>query len=244
MVDVLTSADWPPARHRLAGLQHTHPATHAMQRFHDGKPFLRQAQICALIGAFSLFSQSRMLADVETEHTHPITEFSNSADDKMGWAVVDDGVMGGLSEGKMSTMPNGIMRFEGMLSLENDGGFSSIRTSRLQSLDLSKMSGLRLRVKGDGRTYQVRLESDARWGSNRVVSFHADFATKKDEWVEVNVPFSAFIGSWRGRELPEMKLNTAKIERIGLMLADKTPGQFMLLIDWIRAYFNGDTRSK
>lgn len=67
--------------------------------------------------------------------------------------------------------------FSGMLSLENNGGFSTFRSSDLK-LDLSNHLGLLLRVKGDGRTYQVRLATDALFRGMEV-SFAAEFATVK-----------------------------------------------------------------
>lgn len=51
------------------------------------------------------------------------------------WKVVNDGVMGGVSEGGMSEMSN-VMLFEGFLSLENNGGFSSVQVKPEPPLDL------------------------------------------------------------------------------------------------------------
>ena len=70
--------------------------------------------------------------------------------------------MGGLSKGSLEFTDNETMRFFGNLSLENNGGFSLAQTKRV-NLDLSRDLGLLLRVKGDGRTYEARLESDARF---------------------------------------------------------------------------------
>jgi hypothetical protein len=94
----------------------------------------------------------------------PITEFEASNDDKLEWRIVDDGVMGGLSKGKISFTDSGTMKFSGKLSLENNGGFSSVRTTEVD-LDLLEREGLAMRVKGDRRTYQLRLNTDARYRS-------------------------------------------------------------------------------
>ncbi|NNM29642.1 MAG: CIA30 family protein [Akkermansiaceae bacterium] len=165
-----------------------------------------------------------------------ITEFKKEEDAKFQWTVVDDGVMGGLSKGKMAIVDAGVLRFEGVLSLENNGGFSSIRTGRFDTMDLAAHKGLVLRVKGDGRTYQVRLETDARFRGTMAVSFSADLPTTKGEWTEVKVPFKNFRGSWRGRDLPDAKFDPGKIQRLGLLLGDKKPGPFRMEVDWIRAY--------
>ena len=162
-----------------------------------------------------LFNASADDQKKATKSSESFAEFTPEERDKLQWRVVDDGVMGGLSKGRISFGESGVVRFEGILSLENNGGFSSIRTARMEPRDLSKVEGLVVRVKGDGRTYQLRLESDARYRGSWPVSFKADIATTKDKWIEVRLPFSAFKGGWRGRDLSEKKLNPAKIERVG-----------------------------
>ena len=56
---------------------------------------------------------------------------------KGDWKVVNDGVMGGVSKGGMSDMGN-VMLFEGYLSLENNGGFSSVQVKPDPILDLGE----------------------------------------------------------------------------------------------------------
>jgi NADH dehydrogenase [ubiquinone] 1 alpha subcomplex assembly factor 1 len=52
------------------------------------------------------------------------------------WQTVNDGVMGGVSDGQFK-ISNQTMEFFGTLSLENDGGFASVR-SRPTKLSLEK----------------------------------------------------------------------------------------------------------
>ncbi len=163
-----------------------------------------------------------------------LAEFTPAEVETLGWKVVDDGVMGGLSKGNFVVSPEGIATFSGRLSLENNGGFSSVRTGDL-GRDLGAFQGLRLRVKGDGRTYQLRLNTDARWRGMEV-SFKAEFATQKGEWAEVRVPFQNFVGSFRGRTLRDEVFEPTKIRRLGVLLGDKNPGDFKLELDWIRPY--------
>ena len=163
-----------------------------------------------------------------------VAEFDRKEADSLGWRVVDDGVMGGLSKGKIQISNDGILTFSGKLSLENNGGFSSLRTGDLK-MDLTGAEGLVARVKGDGRTYQMRFSTDARFRGMEV-SFKADFKTKKGEWIEVKVPFSQFKGSFRGMSLSKEKFDPGKIRRVGLLLGDKKQGPFELQVDWIRAY--------
>ncbi len=163
-----------------------------------------------------------------------LTEFDKKSDGGLEWRVVDDGVMGGLSKGKVGMTDSGTMRFNGTLSLENNGGFSSIRTNSV-SLDISDAEGLQMRVKGDGRSYQVRLSTDAKFRGMEM-SFMAEFPTKKGKWTEVRVPFSQLEGTWRGRSLPDAKFDPSKVTRLGLLLADKKPGKFALEVDYVRTY--------
>jgi len=161
-----------------------------------------------------------------------ITEFDGK--DGIAWQVVNDGVMGGLSEGKLTPTQAGTMMFSGMLSLENNGGFSTFRSGDLK-LDLSSHSGLLLRVKGDGRTYQVRLATDALFRGMEV-SFAAEFATTKGEWVEVKIPFAGFKGSFRGLDLPNERLDTSKVRRVSILIGDKKQAPFAVELDFIRTY--------
>ncbi|MFT5468265.1 MAG: transforming growth factor-beta-induced protein [Verrucomicrobiales bacterium] len=166
-----------------------------------------------------------------------VTEFDAAETDAFGWQIVNDGVMGGLSKGAIEIASEGTMRFSGELSLKNNGGFSTVRSKDVQ-LNLSNDLGLLLRVKGDGRTYQARLASDARF-RNMEVSFMGEFETTKGQWQEVKIPFASFKGSFRGTDLPNEMLNPAMIQRIGILLGDKQEGPFDLEIDWIRTCGKG-----
>jgi hypothetical protein len=151
------------------------------------------------------------------------------------WRAINDGVMGGLSQSGMSVTESGIGVFAGHVSLENNGGFASVRTS-LGDTDLSAFSGLALRVKGDGRRYRLRLRTDNRFDG---VAYQATFETSREGWQVVELPFDAFLPTYRGRTLRDVPpLNTAAIYQLGFMIADKQEGRFRLEIDWVRAYMN------
>lgn len=161
-----------------------------------------------------------------------ITEFNPEENAVLEWRIVNDGVVGGLSKGKVELTDAGTMRFFGELSLENNGGFSTVRSEAVD-LNLSDDLGLLLLVKGDGRTYEARLESDASY-RGMPISFAGEFKTTKGKWQQVKIPFSAFRGTFRGTTLPEAMLNPSVIKRLGILLADKKQGPFALEIDWIR----------
>lgn len=167
-----------------------------------------------------------------------VAEFDKAESDSLSWRVVDDGVMGGLSKGNFGVSDGGILTFKGTLSLENNGGFSSIRTEKVK-MDLSGADGLLVRVRGDGRTYQMRFGTDARFRGMEI-SFMAEFKTSKGEWVEVKIPYDQFKGSFRGMKLKDEVFDPSKVSRLGLLLADKNPGAFEINVDWIRTYGGAD----
>ena len=176
-----------------------------------------------------------------TAKENMIANFSEDGTDSLKWRITDDRVMGGRSQGKFEITNQGTMRFSGNLSLENNGGFSSVRSGGV-SFDLSDSEGLALRVKGDGRKYQVRLGTEARYRSWDV-SFSAGFQTKKDTWVNVRIPFSDFKAGFRGRSLDQVSFDPSKIRRLGILLGDKKPGRFEVEIDSISAYSGGSSNT-
>jgi len=169
-----------------------------------------------------------------------ISELEPADQKEMGWQIVNDGVMGGLSKGNIE-FADGVMKFWGILSLENNGGFSLAETRKL-NLDLSNDLGILLRVRGDGRTFSIRLKSDARF-RNMPVSFAGELPTTKGEWQQVKVPFSSFKGGFRGRNLPDAVLDTSQIQQLGIILGDKQAGPFQIEVDWIRTYGKGQGKN-
>lgn len=52
----------------------------------------------------------------------------DSPDAAQQWQAVNDGVMGGISDGRFRITADQTMEFSGTLSLENNGGFASVRS--------------------------------------------------------------------------------------------------------------------
>ena len=138
------------------------------------------------------------------------------------WQAINDGVMGGVSAGRMVAAEQGL-RFEGVLSLENNGGFASVRRSI--DHDLPGAGAVRLQVRGDGRTYQFRLRQDDRWDG---IAWRAEFTTTGERQT-VELPFAQFVPVFRGRRVPDAgPVVPGRIRQIGFMLADRTAGPFAL----------------
>ena len=140
------------------------------------------------------------------------------------WRSINDGVMGGLSAGGMAQSDEGL-KFSGTLSLENNGGFSSVRRS--VSEDLSNATGVLIQVRGDGREYQFRIRQSASFDG---VSWSAAFSSS-DEWQQIEIALDQFTPVFRGRAVPQAgPVVPSGIQQIGFLVADKTAGRFELEI--------------
>ena len=138
------------------------------------------------------------------------------------WRSINDGVMGGLSAGGMVQSDQGL-KFTGRLSLENNGGFSSVR--RLVKQDLSSATAVRIEVRGDGREYQFRIRQGNGFDG---VAWRAVFSSS-DEWQQIDIPLDQFIPVFRGRLVPQAgPVVPSGIRQIGFLLADKNAGRFEL----------------
>ena len=160
----------------------------------------------------------------------PLFDFTG-ADAAKQWQAVNDGVMGGVSEGKFKITEAKTMEFFGTLSLANNGGFASVR-SKAKKLDLEKGDTLVARVRGDGREYTLNLYPNR---SRAAFSYRATVQTKKDEWIEVKVPLDEFDATSFGRVVREAgAVKPEEVSSVGFLLGDKKAGPFKMEIEWIK----------
>lgn len=178
---------------------------------------------------FLLFCSPLLSASDPEASMRTLMNFDNTAPEPR-WSAVNDGVMGGQSVGS-ATIADGMLQFSGELSLANNGGFSSVRSVG-RDFDLSTATTVVLRVRGDGRRYQLRLATDARY-RGLPVSYGAPFETTAGRWIEVRVPLATLSPAVRGTPLQGMPLDPSRVREIGLLIADKREGAFALTLDWI-----------
>ena len=161
--------------------------------------------------------------------TEPIKLFDfNKNKDVKQWLVVDDTVMGGRSGSTFYLNDEGRGVFEGEVSLENNGGFSSVRY-RMEELSAVNHTGFEIRLKGDGKRYQFRLKSDA---SDRHAYVH--YFQTSGEWQTIGISFSDMYPSFRGRRLEMDNYPGRVMTEIAFLIVNKKPEQFRLEIDWIK----------
>jgi monofunctional biosynthetic peptidoglycan transglycosylase len=147
------------------------------------------------------------------------------------WSAQNDDVMGGVSKGD-AVVRDGVLRFSGSLSFENNGGFAQVRIRDL-AYDLSGKKGVRMKIMGDGRTYQFRIATDARHRGSKI-AYSAEFPTKAGEWTEVVVAFADLKPSHRGKKLDGPPADLSQVEELSLFIGDKCEGSFSLVVEWIR----------
>ncbi len=153
------------------------------------------------------------------------------------WQTVNDGVMGGVSDGKFKITDKKTLEFYGTLSLENNGGFASVR-SRAKKLGLEKGDVLVARVRGDGRDYSMNLYVPR---PLTAFSYRAAVKTKKDEWIEVKLPLDKFEATSFGRVVRDARpLDPAEVNALGFLLGDKKAGPFRLEVEWIKVVRGGE----
>jgi len=146
------------------------------------------------------------------------------------WQVVNDDVMGGISRSQFHPGTNGFAIFRGAVSLENNGGFASVRSPAIVAAP-DGSDGFRLRVRGDGRQYKFTARTEDGFDS---VLYQKAFATRAGEWLEVVVPFAELAPTFRGRVLPDAaKFNPARLRAVGFLISDRQAGPFRLEIEWI-----------
>lgn len=149
-----------------------------------------------------------------------------------GWEIVNDEVMGGISR-STTMIKDKTAIFQGSLSLENYGGFASVRTLP-RDFNLHGYHGLILHVRGDGKRYRLRLRTD---DEHDGIAYQAIFTTEPGIWLTVSLPFRIFVPVFRGKIVPDAQpLNPDKIRRVGFMIADKQEGKFRIEIAWVKAF--------
>lgn len=168
-----------------------------------------------------------LLAQVAVQDTLlPLFDFAGP-EAAQRWQAVNDGVMGGVSDGRFRITEDGTLEFFGTLSLENNGGFASVRT-KPTDLEIRTGDTLVIRVKGDGREYVLNIYTKSR---RMAFSYRAPLPTTKDEWREVEITLADFVPTAFGRQVQGMgPVEPNQINGLGFMLSDKKPGTFSMQV--------------
>jgi hypothetical protein len=151
----------------------------------------------------------------------------NKDSSKRDWLIIDDGVMGGQSQGSFAIDADGNGVFQGKISLENNGGFSSVRY-QFDKIQVTKDNIISIRLKGDGKDYQFRVKDK----SNANYSYITTFKTT-GEWQTVDIKLTNLYPSFRGRKLDLPNFNGESFEEIVFLIGNKKNESFKLILDKI-----------
>lgn len=143
------------------------------------------------------------------------------------WQIVNDGVMGGLSQSSIRISDAGNAVFSGHVSLENNGGFASVR-HETQVKNVQEYTYVNLRVKGKASSYQFRLKKNL----GEAHSYVHDFEVTS-EWKTVQLKLSSFYPRYRGRNLNLPNFNADVIQEVAILIGNKKKEEFHLDIDKI-----------
>ncbi len=192
---------------------------------------LRKNDISSELAVLSLVLSFSVISVAAGPASKPLADFSDESAAKQ-WISVNDSVMGGISEGAFQISEDNTLVFSGNLSLENRGGFTSIRT-RPADLNLDGYDTIALRLKGDGRTYYVNLMTSSRTNAS---SYRSPIETNKGNWQEIRINLKDFVYTSFGRIVAGVAPPKGNdVQSFGITLADKKAGPFRLELDWIRA---------
>lgn len=148
------------------------------------------------------------------------------------WSAIDDVVMGGVSRSHLRYDPAGFAVVEGVVSLEHNGGFASVRSAPL-NLGVPGAAGYSIELNGDGKRYKLNLRTDDAFDG---VNYQAALEAPAGRWTWVRLPLSAFVPTFRGRCVTNApKLDPARVRQMGLMIADRQAGPFALAVRSIGA---------
>jgi len=152
-----------------------------------------------------------------------IIDFTTSS--KLPWTVINDNVMGGLSEGH-AELQSQALRFYGLISTDNNGGFTSVYSAPIK---LSKsIEAISITIKGDGNRYQLRMRSSV---MGRELVYKVDFLTKTNQTETYRFLFSDFKASFRGSivvDAPDLKANT--VTKVGFLIGPNQKKMFLLSV--------------
>ncbi len=174
------------------------------------------------------------------------------------WAVVNDNVMGGRSDGDLAFDPDaptnrnvepaayGIMTITGDINT-NGGGFTSVRMSVEPDLVddpavFPDLRAVRVTLRADeatlGKPLALRLEDNVR--RPRGINFRAvlplDPELPADQWQTITVTTDQLQPTHHGRQLDPSQwapLDTARLRRVGLILNNVDDGPYRFEIDSI-----------
>jgi hypothetical protein len=164
-----------------------------------------------------------MITNTDTSILTDFTNDSNLSD----WYIVNDVVMGGRSDSGIFLNGENCAVFKGNVSLENNGGFAMVKHI-FEPIDIENRTKIVMKIKGDGKRYQFRIKS-----KTSQYHSHINYFSTNGEWQIIEMPFSNFYASFRGRKLNYPNFNADQLSEVAFLIGNKKAEDFQLKIKWI-----------
>lgn len=183
----------------------------------------------------------------------------NGVDSLDDWVVTTDrDNLEGHSKAKLSLSKNNKALFQGYLSqkVPKDGvisyaGYANLRSplkyksfGRYQPYDWSMFTHLVLRVRGDGRPFNINVHMERQYNLQWFDMYSFTLFTRGGPyWQIAKIPFSKFFLANKGRIQDEQrKIELNLVRTLGFTLADGYEGPFQLEIDYIGLVYDESHR--
>ncbi|CAM3644146.1 CIA30 family protein [Polynucleobacter antarcticus] len=140
--------------------------------------------------------------------------------------IVNDSVMGGVSQSGLRQDAQG-MFFEGLVSLENNGGFASMRSAIRFPKGTQQLA---LTAKGDGKRYKLVLRTEL---APRV-TYTADFIAEP-HWQTYRFDLGQFISTIRGQTVDAPTLSFADVIEFGILISNAQAGSFSIQLKMLQS---------
>ena len=188
---------------------------------------------CVGSGPALVPAQKVAAEEVEAVEKNTVVFDFASPEAHQGWQTINDTVMGGVSRSSAGRGDGGAFVFAGTLSLENQGGFASVRSPEVD-IGFTGSNGVAVRIRGDGKTYKLSARTDRAFDG---IMYQASFTTSTGKWTEVRIPFGDFAATYHGRVLTDRPpLAAEAVSSFGFLISDGQEGPFRLEVEWIKCY--------
>lgn len=156
-------------------------------------------------------------------------QFRQDADIR-DWKIAEDAAQSGRSLARLFINEAGNAIFAGDVSPENGGGSSSVGYD-FDPIDVSSCRAVFIGLKGDGKRYQLRVQSDKKDGH----AYACDFQTSGN-WQAVEIPFSNMYAVAQGDHVDLPNYPGQKMTSLRILIGTNQPGAFQLEIDkiWLK----------
>lgn len=158
-------------------------------------------------------------------------EFGKLAGRTVNWTILSDNVMGGMSDAIIE-YGNTSLLLKGNVSLENRGGFVSVK-SGWDKRDLSSYKMVNVTFRSAGQRFAFTLENSGRWWEP---AYKHEFGAKEENnWQTISLKLDEFKEEVIGRPTGNTATTSIlqNILRIGISTNEKSEGPFWLEIESI-----------